>query len=98
MVDNTSWKVSFVGGILVHPIFCALYPPSLYLLEGILVLLKAFNLVHFISFGVCGNFYAKGGEIVKYKNNLGRRCSDVFISALEVTGSLLLWSLESHLA
>ena len=35
------------------------------LLKGILVLLKAFNLVHFISFGVCGNFYAKGGEVVK---------------------------------
>lgn len=97
MVDNTSWKVSFVGGILVHPICCALYPLSLPF-RGYLVLLKAFNLVHFIPFGVCGNFYAKGGEVMKYKNNLGRRCSDVFISALEATGSLLLRSLESHLS
>lgn len=62
------------------------------LLKGTLVLLKAFNLVHFISFGVCGNFHTKGGEVVKNKNNLGRRCSDVFISALEATGSLLLQS------
>lgn len=54
---------------------CVISPLSFYLLKGILVLLKAFNLVHFISFGVYGNFYPTGGEVMKNKNNLGGGCS-----------------------